>query len=90
MKYRKFEAGEGQRVNLDKEDWCLACCDCGNVHLIQFHYIEGNTWDFAAFPQPRRTGQLRRHYYGFLQQDGRFVNNRANNIGAEAVKSKYG
>lgn len=58
------------RINLDEEDWCIACCDCGSVHLIQFHHIKDNTWDFAAFPEHRRTGQLRRHHYGLLQQDG--------------------
>ena len=67
MKYRKLEDGEAQRLNLDKEDWMISCCDCGCAHLIQFHHIEGNTWDFACFRQPRRTAQLRRHRYGNLQ-----------------------
>ena len=68
VKYRKHEDGEAIRLNLDKEDWCIACCDCGLVHLLQFHHIKGNTWDIAAFRQPRRTGQLRRHKYGNLQK----------------------
>jgi len=66
MKYPKLESGEAQRLNLDDEDWMVACCDCGSVHLMQFHHIEGNTWDFAAFPQPRRTAQLRHNQYGAL------------------------
>lgn len=71
IKYRKREPGEGIRLNLDEESWKVACCDCGSVHLLQFHHIEGNTWDFAYFPDKRATGQLRRHNYGFLQQEGR-------------------
>ena len=66
MNYPKKEIGEATRLNLGKEDWMLACCDCGSVHLLQFHHIEGNTWDIVAFPQPRRTAQLRRHNYGNL------------------------
>lgn len=66
VKYHKLEDGEAQRLNLDEQDWCIACCDCGAVHLIQFHHIKDNIWDFAAFRQPRRTAQLRRHQYGAL------------------------
>lgn len=73
MKYPKLEPGEAQRLNLDNEDWRVACCDCGSVHLIQFYHIENNTWDFVPFPQPRRTGQLRRHKYGALQKEGKLA-----------------
>ena len=71
MKYPKLKTGEAQQLNLDEDDWMLACCDCGSVHLIQFHHIKDNIWDFVCSTQPRRSGQLRRHYFGLLQQDGK-------------------
>ena len=54
MKYPKLEPGEARRVNLATEDLRLACCDCGSVHLYQFHHIEEDVWDIAIFPQKRR------------------------------------
>ena len=69
MKYPKQESGEATRLNLSEDNWALACCDCGMVHIIQFHHIEGDVWDIACFSQPRRTAQLRRHNYGNLQTD---------------------
>ena len=71
MKYPKGKAGEAIRLDLATEDLRLACCDCGSVHTFQFHHIKGATWDFAIYPEKRRTGQLRRHNYGYLQQEGR-------------------
>jgi hypothetical protein len=71
MRYRKRESGEAIRVNLTKEDLKMACCDCGSVHVMQAHHIEGDVWDFAFFTDNRATGQLRRHCYGLLQQEGK-------------------
>jgi len=66
MKYPKSEEGEAIRINLDTDDWHFACCDCGLVHIMQFHHIKENIWDFALFRKNRATGQLRRHNYGDL------------------------
>ena len=71
MKYPKLESGEAPRIDLATESLRLACCDCGSVHTFQFHHIKGDVWDIAIFPQKRSTAQLRRHNYGYLQQDGR-------------------
>ncbi len=72
-RYKKLKFGEAFRVDLAKGSLMEACCDCGSVHLWQFHHIKDDVWDFAVFPQPRRTAQLRRHNYGFLQQEGKFI-----------------
>ena len=71
MKYRKRESGEAIRVNLKKEDLRAACCDCGSVHIMRFDRIKGDIYDLTIFADNRATGQLRRHCYGSLQQDGR-------------------
>lgn len=67
MKYEKLNNGESFRVNLDDTDLRFACCDCGKVHIFQFHHIKNNIWDFAVFSFARATAQLRRHCYGDLQ-----------------------
>ena len=59
-----MEYGESTRINLDEVDWHFACCDCGLVHIMQFHHVKDNTWDFAIFRHNRATGQLRRHRFG--------------------------
>lgn len=68
-KYSKLKNGEGTRVDLDDEDLHFACCDCGLVHIIQFHHIQKNIWDIVFFRHKRATGQLRRHNFGYLQQN---------------------
>ncbi len=67
-KYEKLNDGDSFRLNLDDTDLRFACCDCGNVHIFQFHHIENNVWDFTIFSQRRSTAQLRRHKYGDLQK----------------------
>lgn len=70
-KYPKLEAGEAVRLDLDKDVVRFACCDCANVHTFELRHIKGHIWDFTISPERRRTGQLRRHNFGYLQQDGR-------------------
>jgi len=68
MKYNKLIDGEAKCIDLDNQDFYLACCDCGVVHIIQFHHIKKHIWDFAFFRNNRATGQLRRYQYGKLQK----------------------
>ena len=69
-KYRKGQDGEADRLSFDTT-WKLACCDCGLVHDFQFHKVSDNEFDVASFRNNRSTGQLRRHKWGYLQQEGR-------------------
>lgn len=66
-KFIKHQDGEAFRIDLDTESFRFACCDCSKVHLLQFHHIKDNIWDFAFFADNRATGQLRRRKYGNLQ-----------------------
>ena len=63
-KYPKLKDGESFTLDLNKQDLSLACCDCGKVHIFQFHHIRDNIWDFTIFSNQRATGQLRRHKFG--------------------------
>ena len=63
-KYPKLEEGGAITIDLKNENLHLACCDCGLVHIIEFHHIKDNIWDFAFFRHNRATGQLRRHNFG--------------------------
>lgn len=66
MKYPKLKEGEGVTLDLDNDELHLACCDCGLVHILQFHKIKKNIWDLVMFRNNRATGQLRRNDYGNL------------------------
>ncbi len=70
-KYWKANEGEGIRLNLDEDSWHFACCDCGLVHIMDFHHIKDNTWDFALFRDNRATGQLRRNNYGTIYPENK-------------------
>ncbi len=63
-KYRKFSDGESVRVSIGGDTLALACCDCGCVHKLQLHRIDGETVDIAFFRDKRATAQLRRNNYG--------------------------
>ena len=72
MKYVKHQDYEEFVVNYGEgEILRLACCDCALVHSFAFHVYRGQKVGVAAKREPRSTGQLRRHKYGYLQQDGR-------------------
>jgi len=69
--YRKLGKGETVKLDLGTESLSIACCDCGAVHVVWFTHIEGDRWEIHFAVNKRAMGQLRRHCYGFLQQDGR-------------------
>jgi hypothetical protein len=69
--YRKLKNGEPIIIDLGKTIMSDACCDCGAVHIWQFRHIKGNTWEISWVKNKRATGQLRRHNYGVLQQEGK-------------------
>mgnify|MGYP001596940286 CR=1 FL=1 len=57
-------------IEPEKEILKMACCDCGLTHFINIKYVEGANKLSITFSLDRRaTGQLRRHKYGFLQQN---------------------
>lgn len=70
-KYKKLNDGEAVRLDLKERDLHLACCECGKVHIVQFHHIKDDTWDFVFFSKDKATEQLRRHKFGYLQQEGK-------------------
>ena len=53
-KYPQLKDGEAIRVNVVKEDIHFSCCDCGLVHIFQFHHVKDDVWDFAIFRHYKR------------------------------------
>ena len=48
-----------------------ACCDCGLVHDMVVKDEDNGVHGIAFKRHGKATAQLRRHNYGFLQQDGK-------------------
>jgi len=38
--FKQIKDNEGFEIPLD-EPWVMKCCDCGLVHLFNFHYEDG-------------------------------------------------
>lgn len=71
-KYIKRKDYEEFLVNYkEREILRLACCDCGLVHSFAFHMYRGGKLGIATSREKRASAQLRRHKFGYLQQDGR-------------------
>jgi len=57
--YPKVHAGEKVLVKWRREDYKMACCDCGLVHRLRFN-VKGGTLVMRAWRENRATGQIRR------------------------------
>ena len=68
-KYHKFKDYEGTTIDPKSECLYLACCDCGLVHHTEFSITEDEKVIVAFLKKVGATAQLRRHNYGYLQQD---------------------
>lgn len=57
MKYYEPEAGEW--VFPKRKGYLLRCCDCGQVHEMDFR-LNGKHIEFRVYSSPKRTAQSRR------------------------------
>lgn len=83
-KYPKMEDGTQFSLDMRNELWRFACCDCGLVHSMAFSVDERDRGRLimTIVREPRATAQLRRHAFGYLQQedpDERYVMARRDN-----------
>jgi len=56
-------------VNTQEEKLSLACCDCGSVHYVEIIKQEDGKIMVTFKSNHRSTAQLRRHKYGYLQEE---------------------
>ena len=68
-KYPKYYDGDCQIIDTKGEILKLACCDCGLAHYIGITVMDDSLVKLQFVKDKRATAQLRRHKYGFLQQD---------------------
>jgi len=61
-KYPPIEPGQRVKIPWRKEDYKMACCDCGLVHRLRFKVLS-NSQEIVmqAWRDNRATAQLRRH-----------------------------
>jgi phenylalanyl-tRNA synthetase alpha subunit len=63
VRYPFIQPGERVQIKWRKEDFKLACCDCGLVHKLRFT-IKGGVLTIRGWRDNRATGQLRRKARG--------------------------
>ncbi len=73
MKYKKLGDGRGFTFNSEEVTLKMACCDCGLVHYMGVTILEDKNVSVGFKRDSRATGQLRRHNYGNLSQDGKLL-----------------
>ena len=65
---RYEEPEEGEWVQPVEEGYKMACCNCGQVHRLDFRVVDGRV-EFRVFAAPRSTGQVRRHMHLLTPMD---------------------
>jgi len=60
VSYPQVQPGQRVLVKWRREDYKMACCDCGLVHRLNFT-VKGGTLVMRAWRDNRATGQIRRH-----------------------------
>lgn len=69
-KYPPIKPGQRVKIPWRKEDYKMACCDCGLVHRLRFKVLN-NSQEIVmqAWRDNRATAQLRRHRHSENSQD---------------------
>jgi len=79
-KYPKMRDYDSQVMDSKGDVLKLACCDCGLVHYVGVTIMDDSLVKLQFLQDKRATGQLRRHGYGRLQEDGRFLSRERGSI----------
>ena len=69
-KYHRYHDGDFQIIDTKGDLLKLACCDCALVHYIGITIIDDSLVKLQFVQDKKATAQLRRHKWGFLQQEG--------------------